>query len=103
MSRRGVVTWIANRLSHLDLNHRPIAQYFEYLAHEGTAKATRLAICGSRWADRSPRHDRGTWQLAVKIRSRSITLPAISRLAAHGHSQLVQIRLEDGAVLFGTE
>lgn len=35
---------IVNPPSHLDLNHGPIAKYFEHLAHEGTAKAKGIIV-----------------------------------------------------------
>ena len=46
-----IPTWISNRLTHLDLNHSPLAKYFEYLAHEGTAKAKEVLLEADRIAD----------------------------------------------------
>jgi hypothetical protein len=43
--------WIADRLSHLDLNHGPVAKYFEHLAHENTAKAKEIVVAADRVAD----------------------------------------------------
>jgi hypothetical protein len=39
-----IPAWIANRLGHVDLNHGPLAKYFEHLAHEGTEKAKSLLV-----------------------------------------------------------
>jgi glucose/arabinose dehydrogenase len=46
-----VPIWIVNRLSRLDLNHGPIANYFEHLAHEGTPKAKAILVKAGQVAD----------------------------------------------------
>jgi hypothetical protein len=48
--------WIANRLAHLDLNkidlnHGPLANYFEHLAHENTAKSRAIVVKADQIAD----------------------------------------------------
>ena len=43
--------WIVNRLAHLDLNHGPIATYFEHLAHENTAKSRAILVKADQVAD----------------------------------------------------
>jgi hypothetical protein len=46
-----IPTWIFNWLGHVDLNHGPIAKYFEHLAHEDTAKARSILIKADQIAD----------------------------------------------------
>jgi hypothetical protein len=46
-----IPAWIIHRLSHLDLNHGPIAKYFEHLAHENTAKSRAILVKADRVAD----------------------------------------------------
>jgi hypothetical protein len=48
--------WIVNRLAHvdlnrIDLNHGPLAVYFEHLAHENTAKSRAIFVEADRIAD----------------------------------------------------
>jgi hypothetical protein len=43
--------WVVNRLAHLDLNHGPIADYFEHLAHENTARSRAILIKVDQVAD----------------------------------------------------
>ena len=41
---------MVNRLSHLDSNSGPVAQYFERLAHENTAKSRAILVTAERTA-----------------------------------------------------
>jgi hypothetical protein len=43
--------WIVNRLAQIDLNHGPIANYFEHLAHENTAKSRAILVKADQIAD----------------------------------------------------
>jgi hypothetical protein len=43
--------WVANRLSHVDLNHGPIAVYFQYLAQEDSAKSRAILVKADHVAD----------------------------------------------------
>jgi hypothetical protein len=43
--------WIANRLTHLDLNHGQIAKYLQHLAHENTAKSRVILVKADQVAD----------------------------------------------------
>jgi hypothetical protein len=43
--------WIANRHAHLDLNHGPIAKYFQHLAHDGTPKSWGILVKADEVAD----------------------------------------------------
>jgi hypothetical protein len=43
--------WIANRLSHLDLNHGPIANYLQHLAQDNTAKSRATLVKANQVAD----------------------------------------------------
>jgi hypothetical protein len=48
--------WILNRLAHLDLNridlnHGPLAKFFEHLAHENTARSRAILVKADRVAD----------------------------------------------------
>jgi hypothetical protein len=43
--------WLPNRLAHLDLNHGPIAKYFQHLAHENTAKSRAILVKADQVAD----------------------------------------------------
>jgi hypothetical protein len=36
--------WLGNRLAHPDLNHGPVAKYFQHVAHEGTPKAKAILV-----------------------------------------------------------
>jgi hypothetical protein len=51
VSHNGIVTWLANRQVHLDLNQAPIANFFQHLAHEGTPKAKAILVKSDRVAD----------------------------------------------------
>ncbi|MBI3840193.1 MAG: hypothetical protein HY288_19905, partial [Planctomycetia bacterium] len=46
-----IPAWIVNRLSHLDLNHGPIAKYLLHLAHENTPKAREILVAADKIAD----------------------------------------------------
>ncbi|MBI3837817.1 MAG: glycoside hydrolase family 25 protein [Planctomycetia bacterium] len=51
-----IPAWIVNRLEHLDLNrvdlnHGPIAKYFEHLGHEGTPKTKAILVKADKVAD----------------------------------------------------
>jgi hypothetical protein len=43
--------WIVNRLAHLDLNHGPVAKYFEHLAHQNTARSLAILVKADQVAD----------------------------------------------------
>jgi hypothetical protein len=43
--------WMVNRLALLDLNHGPLARYFENLAQENTPKAKRILVEADQLAD----------------------------------------------------
>jgi hypothetical protein len=43
--------WIANRLANPDLNHGPLATYFEHLGHENTAKSRTILVEADRVED----------------------------------------------------
>jgi hypothetical protein len=40
-----------NRLAHLDLNHAPIANFFQHLAHVATPKAKAILVKADQVAD----------------------------------------------------
>jgi hypothetical protein len=61
--------WIANRLSHPDLNHRPIAKYFEHLAPENTAKSRAMLVEADRVADELGLDDELLDSLVVGLRT----------------------------------
>jgi hypothetical protein len=51
VSRHGVLTWIVTRLSHLDLNHCPIANFLHPFANEATPKAQAILVKADQLAD----------------------------------------------------
>jgi hypothetical protein len=59
--------WIVNRLAHLDLNHGPIAKYFQHLAHEGTPKAKAVLVKADQVADSLGLDDKLIDLLLVKL------------------------------------
>jgi hypothetical protein len=63
---------IANRLARLDLNridlnHGPIAKYFQHLAHEGPAKAMAILVKADQISDSLGRDDTLLDSLLVKL------------------------------------
>jgi hypothetical protein len=46
-----IPTWIVNRLAHVDLNHGPVARYFEHLAEENALKSRAILIKADQLAD----------------------------------------------------
>ena len=62
-----IPAWVVNRLSHLDLNHGPIAKYFERLSHENTAKSRAILVKADQVADALDLDDTLLDSLLVKL------------------------------------
>jgi hypothetical protein len=61
-------SWIFNRLSHLNLNHNPLANYFQHLAHSDTPKAKAILVEADQVADALGLDDEGldgAYRLAI--------------------------------------
>jgi len=46
-----VPPWIFNRLAHPDLNHGPLATYFQHRSHQATPKAKAILVEADQVAD----------------------------------------------------
>jgi hypothetical protein len=64
-----IPAWIANRLAHLDLNHGPLATYFQHLAHSATPKAKAILVRADQVADAVGLDDEGIGGLVVRLTS----------------------------------
>jgi hypothetical protein len=58
---------IINRLPHLDLNHGPVAKYFEHLADEKATNAGDVLMTADRVADAMDLNDELLDSLLVKL------------------------------------
>jgi hypothetical protein len=59
---------VANHLSHLDLNHGPIAKYFQHLAHDSTPKAKAILVKADQVADELELDDEGIEGLVMGLK-----------------------------------
>ncbi|MBI3838328.1 MAG: exo-alpha-sialidase, partial [Planctomycetia bacterium] len=62
-----IPTWIVKRLSHLELNHGPVAKYLAHLANENTLKARKTLVDAGKVADALDLDDHLLVSLLVKL------------------------------------